>query len=98
MILENHLTHRLFLVLVNCLAQNRKPFFLISKSFFQTLCNLSYIFFPYLLHIGEYSFFHFFRRDDFLYCCKQLFRNGTACIFMLCLADFRYNLVDKSND
>ena len=85
-ILQDHLADCFLLILVNSLSQYRKPFFLISEGLFQTGCDISDIFFSYLLNIGKYGLFHFCRRYDFLNGCKQFFRNGTAGILVLGLS------------
>ena len=98
MIFQNHFAHSLFLILIYSLTKNSKPLLIIRKCLFKLLCNLSDILFSYLFLVCKYSLFHLLWRNDFLYFCKHFFWNCTTCIFMFCLSNFCYNLIDKCNN
>ena len=98
MILKNHLSYSLLLILVYSVANQRKPFFLLSKGLFQLFCNLLNIFLSGLLVVCKYSNLHLLSRNQFLYGLKKLIRDGTAHIFMLRLAALSNNCINKLNN
>ena len=95
MILQNHLTNRLLLILVYCFSKYCQPLFIFGKCFCQTLCNHADIFFSCLFIISKDCNLHLFRRNDLANCCKQLFRNCTALISVLFFSASFHNLIDK---
>ena len=98
MIFQDHLTYCLLFVLIDSLAQHCQPFFIFCKCLFQALGDLSDIFFPNLLLIRKYRFFHLLWRNKLFYLRKHIFRNCTARIFMLLFAHLGNNLIDKGNN
>ena len=94
-ILQNHLADRFLLVLIDCLTQKRKPFFLIRERLLQLLRDLTDIFLTNLLYVREYCLFHLCGRNDLTDGCKQLLRNCTAGIGMLRLSNLSDNVIDE---
>ena len=94
-ILQNHLTNCLLLVLVNSLIKDCQPVFLICKCLFKLLLDLADVLLTYLLLVCEDCLFHCCRWNKLLDCLKQLFRNCAACIRMLWLTTLSYDLIDK---
>ncbi len=70
MILQNHLTNRLFLILIYSFIDQFQPLFIFGKSFGEFLFDLTDIFLTHLLLISEHSFFHSFLRNNFFNCCE----------------------------
>ncbi len=62
MILQNHLPHRLFLILINSLIYQSQPFFILCKRLCQLVLDLADIFLSYLLDVCKHGFFHLLRR------------------------------------
>ena len=94
-ILQDHLAHRLLLILVNRLAQHFQPLFLLREGLSQLLCDLADILFSYLLLIGKYRFLHLCGRNDLPDRLKQLLRNRAALIFMFRLAALCHDGIDE---
>ena len=80
MVLKNHLTNCLLLILIDGFTKNLKPFFVIGKCFFKLLCNALDVLFSNLLLISKYCIFHLLRRYDFFNLIEHFLRNGTTCI------------------
>ena len=97
MVNQDHLAHRLFLVLVYRFPKEGKPFFFFCKCFLKLLSNLADVFFTHLLLICKYGFLHCLRRNNLTDCRKQLLWNRAALIFMLVLAALCHDGVDKCN-
>ena len=70
MVFQNHLTNRLFLILINSFVNQFQPLFIFGESFSQFFFNLTDIFLTYLFFIGKYCFFHRILRNDFFNCCE----------------------------
>ena len=98
LVFQYHLADCLFLILINCLTQNSKPFLVLCKCLLELFGNLTDIFFPYLLFVRKDSTFHLLGRNNLLNLRKHLLGNRTACIRMFFLSDFCHNLIDKRND
>ena len=97
-IFEDHLAYSLLLVLIYSLAKNRKPLFVICKSFFQLVCDLADIILTCLFVIREYSNLHLFRRNNLLDLIKELLRYCTGLIGMFLFSALSNDLVDESDD
>ena len=95
MVFQYHFADCLFLILVYRFAQHSQPLFVFCESLFQFFRDLSDIFLSYLLFIGKYCLFHFFRRNNLFDFLKHFLRYGAACIFMFCFSCFRYDFSDK---
>ena len=97
-ILEDHLTYRLLLVLIYSLTKNSHPLFVISKSFSHPLGNLLDVLFTNLFLIREYSLFHLFRSNNLLHCIEEFLRDSTRLIGLLGLTNFSNHLINQSDD
>ena len=97
-ILQNHLAHGLFLILVNGFAQHGQPLFLLRKSLLQPGCDLADVLFPGLFVIGEHGHFHLLGSGDPHDLVKHLLGDGAAGIAVLGLAHLGHDLVDEGND
>ena len=86
MVLEDHLADGLLLILINSLAQDSQPLFVVRECFFQLLGNGFDVAFSGLLVICKYGCFHLFRRNDLFDRREKLFRNRAGNILsMICL-------------
>ncbi len=96
-ILQDHLTYGLFLILINSLIQKCKPLFVFRKCLRKLVFDLTDIGFSCLFVIGEYGNFHLFWRYDLANGCKQLFRYRAAFIAVFFFSTFRNDLINKAN-
>ena len=97
-ILEDHLSDCLLLILVNRFTENGEPFLVVCKRFFQLLCDHADILFSCLLVVGKYSFLHLLRRNDLFDRLEELFRNSEMLILVLRLAALCNDRIDECDD
>ena len=97
-ILENHLANRLLLILIERLAEHRKPLLVIRERLLKLLRDRTDILFALLLLIGKYRFLHLLRRNDLTNFVEQFLRNRAAFIAVLRFSDFTADLIDKRNN
>ena len=94
-ILQDHLTHCLLLILIYCLTQHCKIRFVLCKRLFQLGRNISDILLTHLLLVCKDRCLHLLRCYDLLHILKHLLRNRTTLISMLRLPYFCNNLINK---
>ena len=96
-ILQNHLAHSLFLILVDRLPKDGKPLLLLRKGLLQSGGDILDIELSGLLVVGEHRLLHLLGRNQPLDLLEHLLGDGAAGIFMLGLAHLGNNLVDEGD-
>ena len=97
-ILKDHLTYGLFLILIYCFAKDGKPLFLLGKCLFKLSGDVADVFLTSLLLIREYGSFHLLGRNNLLHLFEHFGRNCAAGIFMLLLTALCNDLINESDD
>ena len=98
MVLQDHLTNRLLLILIDSISQKWKPLLLFCKCFLQPVCDRTDICLSRLLVIGKHRLFHLFRRNDLFDRCEQLLRYGKTGVAVLLFSTFCHDRINKFND
>ena len=71
-ILKDHLTNRLLLILVYCFSKYCKPVLIVSECFLKAGCDVPDVLFTNLLLIRKYSTFHLLGSNDLLHLGEHL--------------------------